>query len=320
MNHYLIEEIYNLNVQSVKFLDSHFGTEIYLIDTDTGKYIVKVLPLYMKNVNNEGNVTEYLYEHGLKVARFLKNKKGEYVVKKSDFQFTIQEFIEGETLSVNTAPQWLLDKLADFLGQSVLLLKDYGELPIRFDKSFCKSATAYRKRFQYKKELIRAKKYGDFDTVPIWEEQIRHLKRISKFHINTRDLTYVNSHGDFHIGQTIINNNDITVIDWSSACCLPVCLDVITSYAFSSPTCAEGRIDAEGLKKHILKFTENFPLTDYDIKAMPYMFYFWHCMCNYRPDEYADMAEGYKPLAKLINKLLDWLYDNVDELSKQLER
>ena len=320
MNQYIIENNFNLKVSDIQLLDKHFGTELYLINTDIGKYIVKVLPLYMENVKNEGELTEYLYNHGLKVARFMKSKEDTYVVKTPEYQFTVQQFIEGESLSVNTAPDWFISKSADFLGQTALLLKDYEGLSLRFGKDFFSTRTVFRKMWQYKKELACAKKAKDMNILPIWEEQIRHLKRISKFHIDAKKLTYANSHGDYHIGQAIIHNNDFTVVDWSSACILPVCLDVITSYVFSSPTCATGEIDADGLKKYIKKFTEKFPLTEYDIKAMPYVLYFWHCMCNYRPDELSDIPDSYKAIAKLINKLLNWLYDNVDELSEQLKK
>ena len=58
---------------------------------------------------------------------------------------------------------------------------------------------------------------------------------------------------------------------------------------------------------------------EYDIKAMPYVLYFWHCVCNYRPDELAGIAENYRPIALLIQKLLNWLYVHVEELSEALE-
>ncbi len=318
MNYHIIEENYNLRVFSTKLLDRHFGTEIHLIDTDTGKYIVKVLPLYAENINNEGFITEYLYNRGLKVARFLKNKDDDYVVKTSEYQFTVQQYIEGETLSINSAPEWFLNKSADFLGQTVLFLEDYKELPLRFSKEFFSPKTALEKKQHYMDELARAKESGRVDMEPIWEEQIRHLEKISEFQIDTDRLTYANSHGDYHIGQAIVNNNDITVIDWTSACRLPICLDVITSYVFASPTCVGGAIDADGLKKYIRHFAKKYPLTEYDIKAMPYVVYFWHCVCNYRPDELADIAESYQPIAKLVYSLLNWLYDHVEELSAQL--
>lgn len=318
MNKHIIENNFNLEVYDIKLLDKHFGTELYLINTDAGKYIVKVLPLYMGNVKNEGELAEYLYNHGIKVAKFIKNKNNTYVVNTPGFQFTVQQYIEGESLSVNTAPDWFISKSAEFLGQTALLLKDYEGLSLRFGKNFFSPNTVRRKMWKYKKELVRAKKAKDVDIIPAWEEQIRHLKRISKFHIDTKRLTYANSHGDYHIGQAIIHNDDFTVVDWSSACRLPICLDVITSYVFSSPTCAEGEIDAEGLKSYIKQFAEKFPLTEYDIKAMPYVLYFWHCMCNYRPDELLDIPDSYKAIAKLINDFLNWLYNNVEVLSEQL--
>ena len=318
MNKNIIENNFNLIVCDIQLLDKHFGTELYLINTDVGKHIVKILPLYMENVKNEGEVTEYLYNNGLKVARFMKSNDDAYVVKTPEFQFTVQQFIEGESLPVNTAPDWFISKSAEFLGLTALLLKDYEGLSLRFGKEFFSAKTAHRKLWQYKKELIKAKKAKDVNIMPVWKEQIRHLKKISKFHIDTEKLTYANSHGDYHIGQAIIHNNDFTVVDWSSACKLPICFDVITSYVFSSPTCATGEIDADGLKKYIEKFTEKFPLTEYDIKSMPYVLYFWHCMCNYCPDELADIPDSYKAIAKLINNFLNWLYDNVGELSEEL--
>ncbi len=318
MNKHIIENNFNLKVTDIELLNKHFGTELYLINTDIGKYIVKVLPLYMKNVKNEGDLAEYLYNHGIKVARFMKSNDDAYVVKTPEFQFTVQQFIEGESLPVNTAPDWFICKSAEFLGQTALLLKDYDGLSLRFGKDFFSTKTVRRKLWQYKKEISEAKKASEINIVPIWEEQIRHLKKISKFHIDTKKLTYTNSHGDYHIGQAIIHNNDFTVVDWSSACRLPICLDVITSYVFSSPTCDAGEIDADGLKKYIRQFTEKFPLTEYDIKTMPYVLYYWHCMCNYRPDEFVDIPDSYKAIAKLINNFLNWLYDNVEELSKKL--
>ncbi len=51
---------------------------------------------------------------------------------------------------------------------------------------------------------------------------------------------------------------------------------------------------------------------------MPYVLYYWHCMCNYRPDELVDIPDTYKAIAKLINNFLNWLYNNVEELSEEL--
>ena len=165
-------------------------------------------------------------------------------------------------------------------------------------------------------ELVYINSVEKVKTAHIWEEQIRHLNKISEFCIDTDRLTYANSHGDYHIGQFIVKNCDITVVD--SACRFPICLDVVTSYVFACPSCAEGVIDAEGLKNYIQRYSKSFPISKYDVKTMPYVLYFWHCVCNYRPDELETIAESYKPIAKLINNLLNWLYIHVDELSNEL--
>ena len=101
----------------IKLLENHFGTEIYLIDTDRQKHIVKVMPLCFENIENEGFIADFLYRCGHKVARLLKSRDGKYVIKTPEFQFTVQEYIDGKMLLINTATKWFLEKSADFLGQ-----------------------------------------------------------------------------------------------------------------------------------------------------------------------------------------------------------
>ena len=99
---------------------------------------------------------------------------------------------------------------------------------------------------------------------------------------------------------------------------MPVCLEVITSYVFASPQSVNGSINPAELNEYIDSYSKYFPLNDYDIKMMPYVLYFWHTMCNYTPG--GKIAENYQPLATLINRLLDWLYENVETLSAALQR
>lgn len=315
---FAVENSYDLQVSGVKLLDQHFGTRLYTIDTDKGKFVVKILPLSVENVNDEGLVTGYLYDSGLQVARLVKHKGGKYVAQTAFVQFTIQEYIEGATFSVNEAPGWLLDQSAAFLGKANCMLKDYGQMPLRFGKDFFSGDTVLRKKSHYHSELERAKEATEHNLIPLWEEQIRHFDRISEFDIDVNRLIYANSHGDYHVGQIIAKQQNITVVDWTSACCLPVCLDVMAGYVFASRACKNGVVDAEGLRKYIGVYTKYFPLQEYDVKRMPYVFYFWLCICNYLPSELATMPENYKPMAKQSFQLLNWFYENVERLSAMI--
>lgn len=320
MNHSLIERHYALQVSTLQLIDKHFETEIYTIETNVGKYLVKVMPLFYQNVDSEGMIAGHLSQHGLKVARFLSNREGNYVTKCAENQFTVQEFVEGKTLALNSAPEWFLEKAAGYLGKTIVALKDYSPLPLSFGKDFFTPCNALQKKQQYLDEQRSAKA----TLIPLYRDHIHHLDRISKFHIDTDRLTYANSHGDFHIGQIIVQDRDITVVDWASACCLPICLDIATCYAFSSPRCSEGAVDAEGLYRFIRTYTKHAPLTPYDIQALPYVMYFWYCICNYSPTELAaisasdHLAENYQPIAVLIQRLLRWLSVHVEELSEKL--
>lgn len=317
MNIKFIEENYDLQLKNMQLLDSHFGTEIYLIIADSGKFIAKVMPMSIE-ADNEGPVTEYLRGCGMSVPKFQRNLRGEYVTKTAELQLTIQSYIEGKVLPLNSVPDWFMVRSAEFLGKTVSFLRGYGELPLRFGEDFFSPENAKKKARQYLADSTTLKENGDFETALLFDDQVRHLLKISELGIDTERLTYSASHGDYHIGQVIVRDGDLSVIDWSSVCRLPICLELATSYAFASPACADGTIDAKGLKEYILIFEKYATLSEYDIKAMPYVLYFWHCMCNYSPYEHADMAESYRPVARLIHKMLGWLFEHVDELSDEL--
>ena len=311
-----IEEHYAIKVNDINLLESHFGTAVYCLTADHCKYILKSYPLYMENARNEGYVAAFLISNGFRAARFLRTYDGDYSVTTDQCIITLQEYIKGTTLQVHSAPDWFIGESARLLGKINMILSNYGKLPLRFDRSFFSKDAALQKKTRYENELLIAREKNDTRLASLMEEQIRHLSRISAFCIDTSALTYANSHGDYHIGQAIIDGKDITIIDWASACKLPICLEVITSFVFASPKCRDGSVDAIDLKNYIKQYCRYFPLSAYDIQAMPYVLYFWHCMCNYAPQE--DIPDSYKPISDFIQKLLNWLFGNVEALSEDL--
>ena len=118
MTETIIEKNYDLKVNNIKLIDSHFGTNIYRIETDRGLFIAKIMPKrFYADLEREGMITEFLLYNNIAVPRFEKTKDGFYSVNTDPFAFHIQEFIKGETLKVNTAPDWFIDKSAQVLGQ-----------------------------------------------------------------------------------------------------------------------------------------------------------------------------------------------------------
>lgn len=314
----LLQTHFNLEITELSLLDSHFGTEIYLAKTKHEKLFVKKLPSYMTQASNEKAVTDFLAGKGMKVPTLFTTNQNKSVLQLDDCLMTVQTFIEGKTLPLNTASHDFLKASAELLGKINFFLKDYPNLPLRFGKDFFDRAAAAQKCKGYQDELKKLADCRDERTKNDWANQIKHLNRISAFDINTAKLTYANSHGDYNISQIVVSGDALTVVDWSSACRMPVCLEVITSYVFASPQSVNGSINPAELNEYIDSYSKYFPLNDYDIKMMPYVLYFWHTMCNYTPG--GKIAENYQPLATLINRLLDWLYENVETLSAALQR
>ena len=313
----LIADNYNMEIRNMTLIDHHFGTKIYLLVTDKGKYIVKTLPLHAEGMENEGYITEYLHKSGISVARLLKTICGTYHVRTDDMQFHVQEYIEGETLQVNTAPEWFMEKCVCTLGKIHHILKGYGELNTNFNGDFFSKPFANAAKDHYLEQLREARERKDTASIPALQERVKHLERIAEFDIDAKKLTYSNSHGDFWIAQIIVRGEELTVIDWTSACRLPVCLEIIMSYATADPACKEGAIDAGRLNRYISHYLQHFTLTGYDIKMMPYVYYHQQILCHY-PPPYDNVPDAYKPICAQINNSANWLYDNAETLSKEL--
>ncbi|MCL2772313.1 MAG: phosphotransferase [Oscillospiraceae bacterium] len=314
----LISDNYDLEVKDLQLIEGQF-CEIYTMQTNKGKYVVKTLHLGDHDMEQEGHLTKYLYDNGISVPRLLKTSGGMYHVETEDMQFHIQEFIEGRTWKVNTATEWFLEKLAVTIGKVHDVLKNYGELKsVMSDHFLNKNIINYLKDHYTEKlnEAITTQK--DKQLISDLEERVRYLERVAKFDININRLTYSNSHADFHMGQIITDGENLTVIDWTSACRMPICFEVIRSYVFAAPECGNGEINSDGLKRYINNYLKYFPLNDYDIEMMPYVFYFQHMIWNYNPAEYDNIPNAYKPIRDLIINVTNWLYENVDVLADEL--
>ncbi|MCI9449647.1 MAG: phosphotransferase [Clostridiales bacterium] len=312
----IIEQNYDVQVKSIDLIDCHFGTCIYRVETKENDFFCKVRPSYDENIKNEYEITEFLYNKGFPVARLLKTKNGNLGVTVDQKYLNIQEFISGTTPEINTAPDWLMKKSAELLGRLHVLLRGFKQLPNQFGECFFRPDTAEMKKLFLETKLQEQREKNNIDVLRKWKAQIKHLAKISMFSIDTAKLTYANSHGDYHIGQTILNDRNITIIDWASACGMPVSLEIITSYVFAAPECRSGKINADELTEYIRNYKRFSPLTTYDIGAMPYLFYFWHTICNYLPSE--EIPLSYQSISKLINNMLNWLYGNADKLSYEL--
>jgi Ser/Thr protein kinase RdoA (MazF antagonist) len=319
----LITDNYGIEIKNIKFFDEQkYGDQIFLAESESGKYIVKAYNIFDSGsrFEDEGKITELVRNNGISTPKFLKTKNGKYSVRAEteEMQFHVQEFVEGEILQLNTAPEWFLEKSAQTLGKIRSVLKDYEGLPTHFDSGFFSKATTDERKNYFTKLMEEAKnKQESAELIGLFENRLKHLERISQFNIDADKLTYSASHGWFHIGELIVRNQDITVIDWTGVSRKPVSYEIMMSYVFASPECKNGRIDSDRLKRYINNHSKYFALSDYDIQIMPYLYYYAQMICNYEPGDNT-LPDWWKDKCELIINVTDWLYENAEILAKAL--
>lgn len=305
----LLETHFGITADALHLLESHFGTDIYRADAGESAYLVKLFPPELTGARHEGDVTTFLRGKGIRVARHRAAADGLYCAAVGEQLMTVRDFVHGDTFPVNSAPDWVLCRMATYLAELHIALRDYPALPTAFSADFFSPLHAQKKRSRYRERAPQTRGA----VRERYEAQIRHLERVSLFSIDTTRLTYRASHGDYHIGQVVAANGDITVIDFAAAARLPVVLELATSFLFASPRCKDGEIPADALRRYVAAYQERAPLSAYDRAALPYVCYFWHTLCNYAPEEI--VPENYAATARLIAAAQDWFFDNVEQLS-----
>lgn len=315
----LIQKHFGLDVQDLQLLADHFDRKIYLAQTQAGDFVIKTFDEPQQNVETEGAVTQYLANHGIRVAQLRRSDSGRYLVGADGLYISVQPFFQGDILPLNGALDWYLERSAELLGQIHAVLRDYPRLPVLFDEAFLSRELLMMKQAEYDALLGQDAIALDKEAVRLLTARKQHLDKLAMVDFDLSRLTRCNSHADFYINQTLVNGHELTVIDWTDASYVPVCFETIMSYTYADPACKEGVIDIDRLCSYLRNYMRHAPLSRYDLEMMPHFYFFQLSTCCFTPP-YDDLPEDYLRIALLCDKLMAWLYENADKLSVELVR
>ncbi|MCL1952143.1 MAG: phosphotransferase [Oscillospiraceae bacterium] len=264
----MIEKHYGLRVLGLSRVSEGVGGEVYVAETDAGRFVLKGTPRGADRADNEPYIAGHLARHGIPVAEYLRAGDGEWFVRRGKTQYLLQRFAEGKTYAYHGAPAWLLQESARMLGKIQVALAGYEPLPPVFGQDHFDYLRSGDRRASYLKTLENAKKAGDGDVALDVEYRLSQLHRTRERTYDYARFTVGNTHGDFKIQNIICGEGRIAaVIDLSSACRLPLCMEVIRSYTHAAPA-----PDAEGLRAYTQEVMRYTPLNDYDLRNMAYVF------------------------------------------------
>lgn len=319
-----VKEKYRINVTNIKIIDRG-SANIYSLNGD--EYILKEFQSkYTKDeIEKEITIINHLKKDGIKVPSYIKTINDTYYSLYKDKVIIIQKFIEGYTLNRNEGNYEQTIECAKVYGMIVKSLESLDILLPLNDLSFSKeNLTKGIEKHQKLLELIDDKK--DDETLKIkknLEEKIDMLKDISKknIFIDTKKLTIKNTHGDFNVLQFIYKNDHInSVIDFVSACKMPVVWELIRSYSYIDKDVKNGIFNLDTFTDYIKEFNKYVKLNEYDLKYMSYIYLIQLLGSTYGYKEYINNNENIELLefAYFRTNICKYLFKNAENISNRL--
>lgn len=314
----LLKKHYNLDVVSIEKTAVGAGSDTYFVNCQKGKYVAKFPSVSeINNPEAEPKLCEYLFQNGISVCRFIKNNDGTYVTADENGQiFHVQKFIDGTMYDWNTAPDWLLKESAETIGKIHTVLKDYNGLPTGIGADFFKYMTPENALRSYENTLETARKNGDTEIESDLLYRIELMKRFPKYSFDMDKLSCNATHGDYFISQLICGDRKINaVIDWTTACVHPVVWEIMRSYVYAVPECADGKINIDNLAEYFKRYCRFAQLSEYDLQNAAKLFYCQIAVCDYYNQYYtsdADNREIYLKQAIFSTKLMRWFENNIE--------
>lgn len=314
----LLSKCYSLTVLSAEKSSVGAGSDTYFVNCTNGKYVVKFPSVSeINNPEAEPKLCDFLFENGISVCRFIKNNDDAYITADENGRlFHVQEFIDGTLYDWNAAPDWLLKESAETLGKIHTALKDYNGLPIGIGADFFQYMTPENALRSYENTLETARKNGDTEIETDLLYRIELMKRFPKYSFDMGKLTCNATHGDYFISQLICGECKINaVIDWTTACVHPVVWEIMRSYVYAAPECADGIINIDKLAEYFSNYRRFAKLTDYDLQNAAKLFYYQIAVCDYYNQYYtstADNREIYLRQAVFSTRLMRWFEKNIE--------
>lgn len=211
---------------------------------------------------------------------------------------------------------------AEMLGKIHTALKDYEGLNVGIGNDFFKYMTPENALRSYENSLSIARENGDSEIEADLLYRIGLMKKFPKYRFEIDKLTCVNTHGDYFISQLICGEDRINaVIDWTTACVHPAVWEIVRSYVYAAPECADGFINAENLAEYFREYLRFSSLNECDLKSAAEIFYYQISVCDYYGQYYssaADNREIYLHQAVFSTRLMKWFERHICEITERI--
>lgn len=301
---------YGLHLNSEKKSAVGAGSNTWFLNCAEGEFILKYPAVSeINHPESEPALCAFLRKNGIPACDFLKNKTGRSISRQADGQiFTVQRRFPGVTPEWNSASETVLLESAELLGKIHSVLRNYSALPEGIGAGFFANMTPQRALTSYRNSLATAVQRGHWEIADELEWRISLMERFPALTFDLNRLTLCNTHGDYFISQFLCKDGHLTaVIDWTTACVHPAIWEIMRSFVYGAPCCAEGEIDPQLLERYIAAYCRYGTLNAYDRENLYKLYFYQIAVCDYYGQYYTsntDNREIYLRQARLATKLL----------------
>ncbi|MGN1342570.1 MAG: phosphotransferase [Bacilli bacterium] len=319
----VVKNIYNIDVYQVEKLNRGSAN---LYSLNENKYIFKEFQTkYTKEeIDKEIIIINHLKEDDIPVPEYVKTISGEYSFVYENRIVIMQKFIDGYTMESNTGNYDQILESAEYLGKIIKSLETLKiELPSN-DVSSWYSKETINESIEKQQKLLQKISADNYPQIyRDLTDKIFMLKYV-RDNLDFRDmdkLTVMNTHGDYSVLQFMYKDGKINaIIDFVSACKMPIVWEVIRSYSYIDPKAKKGKIDIDNLVQYVKRFTNYVELNKYDFKFMSYLYLVQLLGSTFGYKQY--IADNSK--TRLLNfaffrtSLCKYLFENAEKITNVL--
>lgn len=319
----IVKKVYDIDIYQVEKLNRGSAN---LYSLNRNKYILKEFQTkYTKEeINKEIKIINHLKKDNIPVPEYIKTTTGEYSFIYENRVIIMQKFIEGYTIESNSGNYEQVLESAEYLGKiikSLATLKD--KLPNN-DVSSWYSKKTINESIDKQEKLLKKISVENYPQIyKDFMDKISMLKYV-RDNLDFSDMskmTVMNTHGDYSLLQFIYKDGKINaIIDFVSACKMPIVWEVIRSYSYIDPKAKDGKIDVDNLVEYVKKFTNYVKLNKYDFKYMPYLYLVQILTSTFGYKQYIEdnSKSSLLDFAFFRTKLCKFLFENAEKIANTL--
>ena len=318
---------YNIEIKKIE-KEPRGSANIFYIYTTTAKYVLKEFESKCneENVFKEIKIINHLRKDGIQVPKYVKTTAGNYYFKYKNRTVILMEFIDGYTKESNTGNISQVIESAEILGKMLKSLQSYEGLPEDNIETWCGNGKLKTGKENFQNLLNKIEQLSDQNVAQQIKldvkSRIEIIEKLEKMDFsNIKNMTLMNSHGDYSIMQFIYKDEKVVaLLDFAKARKMPVAWEIIRSFTYIDKESANGDLNIENLVDYTKKVMEYVTLNEYDLKWMPYFYLMQLVTSTFGYEQYIQNSNQKQLLdfAFWRCKMSVTLFNRLEEISSRL--